>query len=149
MFYEPKFGMNMVMEAHELGFRLIPFSRFAAKNKVSAMYGFGSLPSSPRLEPGLRWAAKFLGTGYDFGGLIGMAFVLLFSKFKVAIRNPFDSPKAMFCSEIAVHVLHQSSVAMEATPSRTSPQQLWDLLDKLADTGIAARVASVPDSVSH
>lgn len=125
VYADADFGMDMVMEAHELGFRLITLEHFARHNNVVRIV-------EPRasLNPGLRWAATWLGTSYDFGGLLGMAWVLLMRKLGRRARNPLQSSRAMFCSEIAVRALQESGCAWarELTASTVSPQMLLDRL---------------------
>jgi hypothetical protein len=119
--------MDMVMEAHELGFRLLPYERFKKKNRVVAV-----VTPPINLDLGLKWAATWLGTAYDFSGLIGMAWVLLARIFKKRARNPFQNSHAMFCSEIAVTALGLSKMpGIEAlTPSTTSPEMLLNFLER-------------------
>src|SRR5574343_542682 len=66
-YFDADFNMDMVMEAHELGFRLLPYERFKKNNKIVAVWS-----TKDDLGSGLRWAATWLGTAYDFSGLFGM-----------------------------------------------------------------------------
>lgn len=124
LYYDQDFQMDMVMEAHELGFRLLPFSRFERENKVVAVF-------SPTCDfnLGLKWAATWLGTAYDFTGLLGMAWVLIWRKLGKRVRNPLQRSHAMFCSEIATKALAKSGCewAKRLRPSTVSPQQLMVL----------------------
>ena len=117
----------MVMEAHELGFRLLPYESFKRENNVVAVF-------TPREDTtvALRWCAKKLGDAYDFGGLVGMAWVLLGRMFKKRWRNPLENSHAMFCSEMAVTMLQRAGTpwAKSLVASRVSPQDLMDLFEK-------------------
>jgi hypothetical protein len=130
LYYDADFEMWMVMEAHELGFRLIPFERFRNRNEVVAIF-----TTKTSLSDGLKWAAKWLGTAYDFGGLIGMAWVVLGRILKRRWRNPLQNSHAMFCSEMALTVLQLSGVGWSklAEPHETSPQDLLDMFEDAAE----------------
>lgn len=89
------FEMLMVMEAHEVGFRLIPLSHFLKYNTVVALFD-----PKRSLDEGLKVVARqFLASHYDFAGLIGMAWVKLGRWLKQRWRNPFRDQKHVFCSE--------------------------------------------------
>ena len=141
MYYDLDFEMWMVMEAHELGFRLIPFERFRSKNNV-----VGVFTTRTSLSEGLKWAAQWLGTAYDFAGLVGMAWVVLGRIFKRRWRNPLQNSHAMFCSEMALTVLQSSSVgwAKEAEPHETSPQDLLDMFEAEAGRNGDAMPTALP-----
>ncbi|TXH10525.1 MAG: hypothetical protein E6R04_05095 [Spirochaetes bacterium] len=131
-YYDQDFEMDMVMEAHELGFRLIPFERFKKHNEVVAIWS-----TSQNLQEGLKWAATWLGSAYDFGGLLGMAKVILGRILSRRWRNPTQNSKAMFCSEMAVSVLQLSGVpwARDLVASEVSPQDLMELFERQAALG--------------
>jgi hypothetical protein len=119
------FGLELVMEASEMGFRLVPFESFKKKNTIVALFD----PVVP-LESGVKEAATWLGESYDFLGLFGALFVILGRWLKRKWKNPFHSSKSMFCSEAVVRVLQ--SVAYPGTegmnPDSVTPQDLLDLL---------------------
>lgn len=120
------FGEDMVIEATEVGFRLIPLANFKAEgNDVVAVVE----PKSP-LDVGLRAARTWIGESYDFGGLLGASVVILGRWLKRKWRNPLDSPRSMFCSEAVVMVLQASSYpgAEKLDPSATTPQDLLNFL---------------------
>lgn len=143
LYFDADFDMWMVMEAHELGFRLIPYKRFTDKNTVVGVYHTKSA-----LGDGLKWAAKWLGTAYDFTGLIGMSIVLLGRIFKKRWSNPLQNSLAMFCSEMAVTVLQSSGVAWakQVDSHGTSPQDLLDLFEAEVKRGGDAEPTKVIDS---
>jgi hypothetical protein len=127
LYFDQDFDLYMVMEAHELGFRVLPFSRFKKENRVVSVF-----KTQADLSTGMRWAATWLGTAYDFGGLIGMAWVLFWRMLRKNVRNPLRSSHAMFCSEITVKVLQRTATTW-AKPLRaasTSPQDLLELFEK-------------------
>lgn len=142
LYFDADFEMWMVMEAHELGFRLIPFKRFNEQNNVVAVYS-----TNTPLDAGLKMAAQWLGTEYDFGGLIGMAWVILGRMLKHKWRNPLENSHAMFCSEMAVSVLQSSGVgwSKQVEPHETSPQDLYDLFVRECRFGGDATKTMLPE----
>lgn len=127
LFWDADFSLDMVMEAHELGFRLIPLERFKKSNRIVGIF----TPKEDTTDA-MRWAARHLGSAYDFGGLLGMAWVLLGRVFKRSWRNPLNSPRAMFCSELAVRVLQKAGTpwVLGLLASRVTPQDLLTLFEK-------------------
>ena len=126
------FGLEMVMEATETGFRLVPYANFKAEgNDIVAV-----LEPPYSLDLGVHEAARWLGRRYDFAGLLGSFFVILGRWLRRKWRNPLASPRAMFCSEAVVEVLqaakYPDSSALD--PASTTPQ---DLLDFFTKAGVA------------
>jgi hypothetical protein len=122
------FGLDMVMEATETGFRVIPFDNFKAEgNEVVVVVETGH-----DLTEGVRYATRWLGESYDFGGLLGASVVLLGRWLKHKWRNPINDPHAMFCSEAVCRVLQIAHYPGTDTlePSEVTPQDLMDLLVK-------------------
>jgi hypothetical protein len=119
------FGNDMVMEATEGGFKLVPYSAFKLANDVVDVI-------TPRvsIESGVRASALWLGEGYDYFGLFGEIFVLIGRWFKRKIRNPLAERNAMFCSEAVVYVLQASSYpgANTLVADSTSPEDLLEFL---------------------
>lgn len=123
---DPFFGMEMVMEATETGFRFIPYDNFKAEgNDIVAVLE----PAYP-LDEGVRQAARWLGESYDFAGLFGSIFVMMGRWLRRKWRNPFDKAHSMFCSEAVVQVLQAAKYpgAEKFDPSATTPQDLLDFL---------------------
>lgn len=126
-YFDHEWDMGLVMEAHELGFRLIPYSRFERENNIVA-----SITPAVEMNDGLRWAAAWLGTAYDFTGLFGMTWVLLGRIFRMKWNNPWQNSHAMFCSEMAVTVLQKAGLpgVEKLVATDTTPQDLLDFLQK-------------------
>lgn len=126
------FGLEMVMEATETGFRLIPYDNFKAEgNDIVTV-----LEPPYALDVGVQQAARWLGESYDFAGLFGSVLVLLGRWLKRKWRNPVASSKSMFCSEAVVRVMVAASYpgAEAFDPEGTTPQ---DLLDFFVKAGLA------------
>jgi len=130
------FDMDMVMEAHELGFRLTPFDHFKKKNKLVGLY----LPVKP-IDAGIKYVAqRYLGTMYDYKGLVGGILVMVGRWLHRKWRNPMRGAKNVFCSE-AIVIAMQKSPGYEAfkdDPDSVDPQLLMEYCDK----GLAVKVAT-------
>jgi hypothetical protein len=86
VYWDDDFECDMVLEAHELGFRLIALPRFVKKNRIVAL-----VEPAFSLDPGFLKLGSWVGSAYDFGGLIGQA-VVQFGRFlQRKWRNPFHS----------------------------------------------------------
>jgi hypothetical protein len=132
LFEDTFFGMEMVMESTDTGFRVVPFANFKAEgNEIVALV----VPTAP-LDDGVKAAASWLGESYDFGGLFGSAFVLLGRWLRRKWANPWASCKSMFCSEAVARILQAAKYPGSSVfvPEATTPQ---DLLDFFAAAGVA------------
>lgn len=119
IYHDLDWDEDWVMEAHELGFRDEPLRLFEKKNEIVA-----SFVPKQSIAVGMRYVAKnYIGTAYDFGGLLGSAFLLLGRWLKRKWHNPLNSSKSVFCSEAVVIALQKSDypgadglVAYDTTP---------------------------------
>jgi len=120
------FGVSVVMEATNGGFRLVPFEHYV--NEHTRLVRLVTPKTS--LEEGVKKAALWLGEHYDYGGLFGMAVVVVGRWLRRRWRNPWESSRAMFCSEAVVYVLQASGYegADGLVPSTTSPEDLLRFL---------------------
>lgn len=127
VYHDADFDMDMVMEAHELGFRLTPLKQFERKNEIVKL-----VEPKNNIDEGLRQIARrYLGSMYDYAGLIGMA-VVMFGRFlKRKWKNPFRGSKSVYCSEAVILAMKQS-VGYEQLDldSDSSPQDLLDFFEK-------------------
>lgn len=142
LFEDTFFGMEMVMESTDTGFRVVPFANFKAEgNDIVALVD----PVAP-LDEGVKAAAAWLGESYDFGGLFGSAFVLLGRWLRRKWANPWASAHAMFCSEAVVRVLQAAKYPGSSAfdPEATSPQDLLDFFAKEGQAPAALSRAGVP-----
>lgn len=121
------FDMDMVMEAHELGFRLTPLKLFEQKNNIVKLV----TPKHP-IDNGLRLVARrYLGTMYDFAGLFGMMVVMFGRWLKKKWKNPARGVASVYCSESVVLAMRQSVgyEHVKLDPDVT-PQDLYDWFAK-------------------
>lgn len=128
LYFSETFDIEMVAEAHELGFRIQPYDRFKKDNMVVAVF----TPKYP-LDEGLKKVVqRYLATGYDWGGLFGMAVVKLGKMLKRRWRNPFSSPKHVFCSEAVYQAMKWSPGYDDLTdaPDSEDPELLMEHLEK-------------------
>lgn len=104
VYHDVDFDMQMVMEAHELGFRLTPYDHFTRHNKIVKL-----VQPKNSIDVGLRIVAnRYLGSMYDYAGLIGMMVVLVGRWFHRKLRNPFRGSKYVFCSESVILAMKSS-----------------------------------------
>lgn len=104
IYHDKDFDMEMVMEAHELGFRLTPLDHFTKYNKLVKVV-------TPKfsIDGGLvQVAQRYLGSMYDYAGLIGMAVVMLGRWLRLKWTNPFRGSKFVFCSEAVILAMRSS-----------------------------------------
>ncbi|MBN1206247.1 MAG: hypothetical protein JXB05_15125 [Myxococcaceae bacterium] len=121
LYWDDDFECDMVLEAHELGFRLITWQRFVRKNRIIALVE----PAHP-LDSGFLRLGEWVGSAYDFGGLIGQAFVQFGRFLQRKWRNPFRSSRSMFCSESIARCMQwaEHPDARHFSPKETAPQDL-------------------------
>jgi hypothetical protein len=117
--------MDMVMDAHETGFRLVPLDLFSQKNEIIDI-----IDPQINLDEGIRHAARYIGIHYDFAGLFGVSWVLLGRALRCRWKNPFQSSDSVFCSESIVRALqHIGFPGSELLdPEGTTPDQLRKFL---------------------
>lgn len=130
VYWDKDFEMQMVMEAHELGFRLVPFERFEKHNTIVKLV----VPKRP-IDIGLRRVAQnFLASHYDYAGLVGMAVVRFGRWLKRKWNNPFKDSKHVFCSEAMTLAMQWSPGYDDFTddPSTVDPEDLLEYFEKEA-----------------
>lgn len=127
VYHDVDFDMEMVLEAHELGFRLTPFKRFLVKNKLVGLY----VPKTS-IDEGLKYVAqRYLGTGYDYGGLLGQIAVQLGRWLKRKWKNPLRGATNVFCSEaVCIAMQHSSGYEnFQEDPDSVDPQTLMQYFE--------------------
>ncbi|HZN93693.1 MAG TPA: hypothetical protein VFB81_13370 [Myxococcales bacterium] len=128
VYHDADFDMDMVMEAHEVGFRLTPLERFEKGNRIVKLVQ----PKNP-IDSGLSLIARrYLGSMYDYAGLIGMSVVMFGRFFKRVWRNPFRGSRSVYCSESVVLAMKHSPgyEKLDLDPD-SSPQDLYDWFEKV------------------
>lgn len=131
VYRDTDFDMDMVMEAHELGFRLTPLKHFEKRNKIVKL----ARPMSS-IDEGLRLIARrYLGSMYDYAGLIGMS-VVMFGRFlKRKWKNPWRGSKSVYCSEAVILAMKKSPGYEKLNlDSDSSPQDLFEYFEKVEGT---------------
>jgi hypothetical protein len=115
----------MVMEATQGGIKITPFSQ----HEGSTIKVF--TPKYP-LDAGLAKAVDWLGEGYDYMGLFGMAWVEFGRWLGRKWRNPLRSSKTMFCSEFVVRVMQEVKYvgAMSWDSQSTDPEVVFEFFEK-------------------
>ena len=127
LYYDLDFACEMVLEATLEGVRIIPFEVFKQHNTIVKVF----IPSDS-LKQGFAKVGATLGSTYDFTGLLGMLWVLLGRWFKKKLKNPWNSPRALFCSEFVAQVMRWSYYPGTEywTPENMTPADLYIFLLK-------------------
>jgi hypothetical protein len=123
--WHPGWKKDIVLEAHESGFRVVTLAQFEKHNIIVRIIPVNGL------DLGIRHVVDLLGRGYDFPGLLGMAAVLSGRAITGRkLRNPFQNGASPFCSEICVAALQFCGFpgARTLDAGSTSPQDLMDFL---------------------
>jgi len=123
LYFDQEFGCDCILEATAEGFRIQSFEKFRSENRIIATF-------TPKivLTPGFKSMAAWLGAYYDFGGLFGMAWVLLGRWLRRRWRNPLASSRTMFCSEAVARLCFAAGYRGDIfeQPENTSPQDLYE-----------------------
>jgi len=125
VYYDKAFKKEMVLEAISTGFHIRTLERMLEDCVIVESFDL------PQEEEVLVVLSSWLDTPYDYGGLLGQAFVQIARIFRRRIRNPFASKKAFFCSEIAVSLLQAIKYPGSEIliPENTDPQSLLRFLN--------------------
>lgn len=116
LFWDPCFGRWVQLGSEAGGWMLT-----VAPTANAWLY---SMPGVD-LSAGLRAHADKLGTPYDFGGLLGMApLMLAWRWFRWKLRNPLQARGAWFCSEAVADILRDCGVPLTLAPGDTDPERL-------------------------
>jgi len=94
LYHDWDLGLDMILEAGNDGFRLLPYHRFQQNNTVVRI-----INPKVSVDRALAFTTRWIGTPYDFKGLFGMAWVMLGRFLKRKWHNPFHSRSMVFCSE--------------------------------------------------
>jgi len=129
MYYSSELKMDVVLDAHETGFRAVGFELFKAKNYIVEVY-----QPKVNIDAAVPVAAKWLGTPYDYEGLFGGIVVKLGQWLKHKWRNPVRSVNIVYCSESVIRSCAEVPYpGMEVLdPNDADP---WELRNLLASDG--------------
>ena len=123
--HDPLFRRDLVLEAHATGLRLVPLTVFNLTNRVVAV-------AHPQcdLEGGLEAAGAWLGTRFDFEGLVGLFLELVLRRLGGHVNNVLHGRSALFCSEAVTRLLQAGGYprADALTPQDTTPEDLLEFL---------------------
>jgi len=135
VYHDADFDMNMVMEAHELGFRLTPLKHFEKHNNILRLVS----PKNP-IDFGVKLVARrYLGTMYDYASLFGMIVVMVGRWLKRKWKNPARSSKNVYCSEAVILAMKQSpGYEKMDLDTESTPQDLYDWFEKTEGSDASA-----------
>jgi len=119
---------EMILEASAFGVRLIPLERFKRRNTVVGTWT--SADSKYDLLAALATMSADLGDVYDYGGLFGMAWVVIGRWLRKKWQNPLHAAHTLFCSELVDTFLRAALVqGADGLPASSwEPNDLWRLL---------------------
>lgn len=119
-------GERWVLESVWDGVVMVPFSRWVKYNTLVESYATG-LDDKAALS-----IMKDLGTPYDYGSMLGLFFAIVAKWFRVKIKNPLSSSKAIICSELAVRLLQANNFKNSETldAESTTPEDLRVFLER-------------------
>ena len=130
-------GKVMVLEAVGVGFRMVPWTKWRQGNTLVARFGVvrgapGEAISQEVQVRALQALAGLLGEEYDTLGALGYVFKRLFKYAFKKLRNPFQSPHKLFCSEaVALFLRYLKLLPEKLDPAFQSPGDLlslcWDI----------------------
>jgi hypothetical protein len=129
IYHDADWDAEMVMEAHEVGFRLVPLAKFEKLNRLVKVVS----PKYPIDEGTKKVALQYVGSRYDFEGLIGMVVVMVGRWLKKKWQNPFRSAKNVFCSEAVIRAMLGSPGYATGLPlaPESSPEDLLVYFEKV------------------
>ena len=101
IYRDTDWNRDMVLESTQGGYKTTPFENY--KSSLIAEF-------TPKydIEVGLAKSIDWLGEGYDYKGLFGMAWVELGRWLRRKWVNPWRGADTMFCSEAVARVLIES-----------------------------------------
>lgn len=101
MWESTDFG-RMIIESDSGGVQFCTLKHFDTKTNP-ILYAYSPMVD---LLPAVKVAVEeYLGDAYDYDGLFGMAWVMLWRKLKRRVRNPLHKKNALFCSAFVTRVL--------------------------------------------
>lgn len=103
LYDDPVLGVPVTFGANANGFTMVPISHFP--DDIVRVF----TPMPQPLLVGFRKNIQWINAPYDYGGLLGMAFVE--AEMKILhwkAKNPFLDTQKLFCSEIVTKMLRDS-----------------------------------------
>jgi hypothetical protein len=117
----------MVMEATIGGVRLIPYHKWKTHNTIVSL-----LDPGRDISDEIKESLWYLGSGYDYTGVVGNIRTAVGKWFKKKWRNTFRNRNRQFCSELCTRI----AIASELLPASYDPESTApvDLLEGLSKT---------------
>lgn len=100
-FFDPLINEELILEANEHGYVLIPLSRWIKNNTIISEFKITSIPEIAQIQ-GLHFAVNYLGASYDALGAIALFFRRWFSRYHNPLAKTDDR---VFCSEMVAMYL--------------------------------------------
>ena len=125
LYYSTELQQDMVLDAHTTGFRAVGLDLFKRENIIVEIY-----QPKESIDAAVPIAAKWLGTPYDYAGLLGGIIPKVGQWLKQKWRNPVHSVNIVYCSESVIRSCREISYpGMEKLdPDQADPWELRNLL---------------------
>ena len=107
-----------VMEANGRGFMLVPWSKWRQSHTMVARYRL-TVPQGMQ-SFSLRELAQSLGAQYDYVSVLGF----FFRRWYRRMRNPFDDPNKLVCSEAVARFLANSGIKRFENHGTWTPEDI-------------------------
>jgi len=129
LYYSDELKQDMVLDAHTTGFRAVGFDLFKKENYIVEVY-----QPKVSIDAAVPAAAKWLGTPFDYEGLLGGIVPKVGGWLKRKWRNPVHSVNVVYCSESVIRAcLEVPYPGLEVLdPDQADP---WELRNILANDG--------------
>lgn len=117
-------GVDVALEAGVSGVTPMIRSKFEATNIIVEQYWIKDGIVS---EEALKHAVEEIGEGFDYAGLLGFGLVILVARwFRKKIKNPWASPKTVWCSEFVLHLNRDKTIPEwnDFEPESVTPEDL-------------------------
>jgi len=129
MYYSAELKQDMVLDAHTTGFRAVGYDLFKRENHIIEVY-----QPATSIDGAVPVAAQWLGTPYDYSGLLGGIIPKVGQWLKQKWRNPVHSVNIVYCSE---SVIRSCAEIWYPGMEKLDPNQAdpWELRNLLASDG--------------
>lgn len=131
LYWDRDLDVEMVADAHETGFRTIPYDVFRRQNRIVRV-----IRPAVDLQPGFKrlvplWIGR---ANYDVAGLLTAGLLAILAKWlHRTFKNPLRSSRQVMCSEAIIRVMQdvQHPGIMDLDPESAAPQVVLDRCQRL------------------
>lgn len=128
--YSEEFGCVLVLEASWWGYRPSEWSNWLRHKRITRAF------SNTKTDfcKAVKWAGKQMGNPYDYRSLVVFFFKYLAYYFTLQwARHPFETPKALQCSEAKTRFLQEEGYLKDIPPEEATPVNFMFRLEEESD----------------